>query len=54
MPTYEHRCTKCGKAFERTESMAEHQAAKPSCPKCGSKKVAAVPSRVYTITTKKS
>ena len=54
MPTYEHRCTKCGKTFERTESMAEHEAAKPSCPKCGSKKVAAVPSRIYTITTKKS
>ncbi len=54
MPTYEYRCEKCDKAFERTESFTEHEAAKPSCPKCRSKKVVTVPSRIYTITTKKS
>lgn len=54
MPTYEYRCEKCGKAFERTESFTEHEAAKPSCPKCGSKKVAVIPSHFFAITTKKS
>ncbi len=54
MPTYEYRCEKCGAAFERTETVAEHEGAKPSCPKCRSRKVSAVPSRIYTITSKKS
>jgi putative FmdB family regulatory protein len=39
MPTYQYRCEKCGKMFERTETMSEHEAAKPQCPNCGSKKV---------------
>ena len=40
--------------FERTETMSEHEAAKPQCPNCGSKKVSAVPGRVYVVTSKKS
>ena len=39
MPTYQYRCAECGKAFERTETISEHEKAKPQCPKCGSKKV---------------
>ncbi len=54
MPTYEYRCEKCQATFERTESVAEHEAAKPRCPKCGSKKVSRVPGRFYVITSKKS
>jgi putative FmdB family regulatory protein len=54
MPTYQYRCEKCGKTFERTETISEHEIAKPRCPKCGSKKVSAVPSRVYVVTSKKS
>lgn len=54
MPTYQYRCDKCGKAFERTETMSEHEAAKPQCPNCRSKKVSAVPGRVYVVTSKKS
>jgi putative FmdB family regulatory protein len=54
MPTYQYRCEKCGKTFERTETMSEHEAAKPQCPNCGNKKVSAVPSRVYVVTSKKS
>jgi putative FmdB family regulatory protein len=54
MPTYQYRCEKCGKMFERTETMSEHEAAKPQCPNCGSKKVSAVPGRVYVVTSKKS
>ena len=29
MPTYQYRCEKCGKTFECTETMSEHEAAKP-------------------------
>ena len=36
MPTYQYRCEECGKAFERTETISEHEKAKPQCPKCGS------------------
>ena len=54
MPTYSYRCEKCGKKFDRTETMSEHEAGKTKCPKCGSKKVSAVPGRVYVVTTKKS
>jgi putative FmdB family regulatory protein len=54
MPTYSYRCEKCGKNFERVETMSEHEAAKPRCPKCESKKVSAVPGRVYVVTSKKS
>ena len=39
MPTYQYRCEECGKAFERTETISEHEKAKPQCPKCGSKGV---------------
>jgi putative FmdB family regulatory protein len=34
MPTYQYRYEKCGKTFERTETMSEHEAAKPQCPNC--------------------
>ena len=26
MPTYQYRCRECGKSFERTETMTEHEA----------------------------
>jgi putative FmdB family regulatory protein len=54
MPTYHYRCEKCGKKFERTETISEHEATKPTCPKCGSKKVCFVPGNVYVVTSKKS
>ena len=38
MPTYQYRCNECGKSFERTETITEHEAAKVRCPKCNSKK----------------
>jgi putative FmdB family regulatory protein len=49
MPTYSYRCEKCGKNFDRVETMSEHEAAKPQCLKCGSKKVSAVPGNQPTI-----
>jgi putative FmdB family regulatory protein len=54
MPTYQYRCEKCGKGFERTETISEHGTAKPQCPTCASKKVSVVPGRVYVVTSKKS
>ena len=54
MPTYQYRCRKCGKSFERTETIAEHEAAKVRCPKCETKKVTQVPGRVHVVTSKKS
>jgi putative FmdB family regulatory protein len=54
MPTYQYRCEKCEKKFERTETISEHEITKPTCPKCGSKKVSFVPGNVYVVTAKKS
>jgi DNA-directed RNA polymerase subunit RPC12/RpoP len=45
---------KCGKSFERTDTITEHEAAKVRCPKCNSKKVTQVPGRVHVVTSKKS
>jgi len=54
VPTYQYRCSECGKSFERTETITEHEAAKVRCPKCNSKKVTQVPGRVHVVTSKKS
>jgi len=54
VPTYQYRCKECGKSFERTETISEHENAKVRCPKCNTKKVTQVPGRVYVVTTKKS
>jgi len=49
MPTYQYRCEECGKAFERTETISEHEVAKPQCPKGGARG-SVVPGRVYLVT----
>jgi len=54
VPTYQYRCEKCGKSFECTETITEHERAKANCPKCDSKKVSQVPGRVHVVTSKKS
>lgn len=54
MPTYRYRCEDCGETFERTETIAEHQAAKPNCPKCDGQKVVQVPTPFTAVTGKKS
>lgn len=54
MPTYQFRCEKCGKKFERTETISDRESNKSKCPKYGSKKVTVVPGRVYVVTSKKS
>lgn len=43
MPTYEYVCTECEEKVEIRATIAEKERGlKPSCPKCGSKKVAQV------------
>jgi putative FmdB family regulatory protein len=54
VPTYQYRCKKCGKSFERTETISEHEVAKVKCLKCDSKKVTQVPGRIHVVTSKKS
>ena len=39
MPTYSYRCEACRKMFSRQLTVADHDAAKVKCPKCGSRKV---------------
>ncbi|WP_408384500.1 FmdB family zinc ribbon protein [Paraburkholderia sediminicola] len=54
MPTYKYRCEKCGEMFEHAEHLAEHEAAHPACPKCGSEKVQHIPTPFVAKTSRKS
>jgi putative FmdB family regulatory protein len=45
---------KCGKSFERIETVKDHDPAKVRCPKCKSKKVERRWSSVFAVTSKKS
>ena len=54
MPTYQYRCKKCGKSFERSEHIADHEKSHPLCPKCSSKQVEPVLADFYAKTSKKS
>ena len=54
MPTYAYRCGQCGETFEKFETISEHGTAKPQCPKCGSDKVASIPTTFFAMTGKKS
>jgi putative FmdB family regulatory protein len=54
MPTYVYRCDQCQETFERVETMSEHGASKPRCPKCGGDQVVSVPAPFTAKTTKKS
>jgi len=54
MPTYEFRCKKCGKLFERQERIAEHEKSHPLCPNCKSQSVEPVLAGFYAVTSKKS
>jgi putative FmdB family regulatory protein len=54
MPAYEYRCAECGKSFTREASIAEHEAHRPVCPKCGSQNVAQTLSTVFVQTSRKS
>jgi putative FmdB family regulatory protein len=54
MPTYEYRCQKSGKVFDRQEHIAEHEKSHPSCPKCKSGAIQPVLADFFAKTSKKS
>lgn len=54
MPTYDYHCAACNHAFSRTESVAAHERAKVTCPKCKSTKVERTLSPFYAKTGRKS
>jgi putative FmdB family regulatory protein len=54
MPTYQYRCEKCGKLFERSEHIAEHADAHPPCPDCKSTAVQRVLTAFIAKTSRKS
>lgn len=54
MPTYEYRCSGCGKNFSVALGIREHETARVSCPKCGSKDVVQKISRFGVKTSRKS
>ncbi len=54
MPTYVFRCEKCGERFERSMTVAEHDTAKPPCPKCKGRKVSHEISGFFAKTSRKS
>jgi putative FmdB family regulatory protein len=54
MPTYAYRCEQCGETFEQVETISEHGTTRPACPKCGSDRIAGVPTAFVAMTGKKS
>ncbi len=54
MPTYDYRCENCKKSFTVVLTMKQHDARKPACPKCGSRRVTQKVSSFFAITKKKS
>ena len=54
MPHYEFFCNACQKTFEKILTMAEHDAEKTACPRCGSHEVEQRWSAFSAVTSKKS
>lgn len=54
MATYEYRCLKCGRKFTKHMLISEHEKARVTCPKCGSRKVEQQIAAFYAQTSKKS
>jgi putative FmdB family regulatory protein len=55
MPTYTYRCRDCGKMFDKTMNIKEHERKqKPSCPKCQGHHVQQVPSSFQAVTSTKT
>ncbi len=54
MPTYEYQCKECAETFEKIEHIEEHDISTPTCPKCGSKKVAQILGSFVAKTARKS
>jgi putative FmdB family regulatory protein len=53
VPTYEYRCRDCANVFDRIESLSEHGARVPKCPKCNSRNVEQVLTSFFAKTSHK-
>jgi putative FmdB family regulatory protein len=53
VPTYEYRCRDCENVFDRIESLSEHGARAPNCPKCKSRNVEQVLTSFFAKTSHK-
>jgi putative FmdB family regulatory protein len=53
VPTYEYRCRDCENVFDRIESLSEHGARAPKCPKCKSRNVEQVLTSFFAKTSHK-
>lgn len=54
MPTYEFRCSACGKTFAVTMRVADFDRSKIKCPRCGKKDINQVFSNFSVNTSRKS
>ncbi|MGH7676433.1 MAG: FmdB family zinc ribbon protein [Gemmatimonadales bacterium] len=54
MPQYEYRCAKCGHHWTAVESLAEHGARVPPCPRCAAREVEPVLAPFFAKTVRKS
>jgi putative FmdB family regulatory protein len=55
MPTYQYRCGQCKRRFLKIMTLGQHeQHPRPTCPKCGSRKVQQLPSAFQAVTGKKT
>ena len=54
MPSYDFVCKQCKKKFTLTLSLAQYDKARPSCPKCKSRKVEQRFASFFAVTSKKS
>jgi putative FmdB family regulatory protein len=54
MPVYDYVCKNCRKKFSETKSISEYDPKAARCPKCRSRRVERVLSRIQVETSKKS
>jgi len=54
MPHYEYLCKSCQKKFSTVLTLAEYEASKVKCPKCGSTKVEQQWAAFFATTSKKT
>jgi putative FmdB family regulatory protein len=54
MPTYDYHCKACDHDFSRTESLAAHERARVTCPRCHSTSVERTLTPFYAKTGRKS
>lgn len=54
MPTYEYKCSDCGKTATLSLSLRDHERGALACPSCGSKRMEQLIAAVTAKTSRKS